>query len=38
MEIQEAYKQKLAAQLKEWNAQIDLLRARAENAGADMTV
>lgn len=38
MEIQEAYKQKLAAQLKEWNAQIDLLRARAENAGAGMTV
>ncbi len=38
MEIQEAYKQKMAAQLKEWNAQIDLLKARAENAGADMTV
>lgn len=38
MEIQEAYKQKMAAQLKEWNAQINLLEARVENAGADMVV
>lgn len=38
MEIQEAYKQKMAAQLKEWNAQIDLLEARVENAGAGMEV
>lgn len=38
MEIQEAYKQKMAAQLKEWSAQIDLLEAKAENAGADMKV
>ncbi len=38
MEIKEAYKQKMAAQLKEWNAQISLLEARVENAGADMTV
>lgn len=38
MEIQEAYKQKLAAQLKEWSAQIDLLEAKAENAGADIKV
>lgn len=38
MEIKEAYKQKMAAQLKEWNAQISLLEARAENAGADMAV
>jgi hypothetical protein len=38
MEIQEAYKQKMAAQLKEWSAQIDLLEAKAVNAGADMQV
>jgi hypothetical protein len=38
MEIQEAYKQKLAAQLKEWDAQINLLEARAGNAGADIKV
>ena len=38
MKIQEAYKQKLAAQLKEWGAQIDLLEAKAENAGADIKV
>lgn len=38
MEIQEAYKQKMAAQLKEWTAQINLLEARVENAGADMAV
>ncbi|MEO9038547.1 MAG: hypothetical protein ABI265_00815 [Gallionella sp.] len=38
MEIQEAYKQKMAAQLKEWSAQIELLEARAANAGADIRV
>ncbi|MCK9382494.1 MAG: hypothetical protein M0P95_15700 [Sulfuritalea sp.] len=38
MELQEAYRQKMAAQLKEWSAQIDLLEAKAENAGADMKV
>ena len=38
MEVQEAYKQKLAAQLHEWSAQIDLWEAKAENAGADMRV
>ncbi|MHB8919779.1 MAG: sll1863 family stress response protein [Halothiobacillus sp.] len=38
MEIQDAYKQKMAAQLKEWSAQIDLLEAKMENAGADMKV
>ena len=38
MEIQDAYKQKMAAQLKEWSAQIDLLEAKAENAGADLKV
>ena len=38
MEIQDAYKQKMAAQLKEWGAQIDLLEARMENIGADMRI
>ena len=38
MEIKDAYKQKMAAQLKEWGAQIDLLEAKAENAGADIKV
>jgi len=38
MEIQDAYKQKMAAQLKEWSAQISLLEAKAENAGADMKI
>lgn len=28
----------MAAQLKEWNAQINLLEARIENANADMKV
>lgn len=38
MELQEAYKQKMAAQLKEWGAQIDLFAAKAANAGADLKV
>jgi len=38
MEIQDAYKQKLAAQLKEWSAQINLWEAKVENAGADMKI
>ncbi|OIR04683.1 hypothetical protein GALL_130670 [mine drainage metagenome] len=38
MEIQEAYKQKKAAQLKEWGAQINLMEAKLENVGADMQV
>ncbi len=38
MEIQDAYKQKMAAQLKEWSAQIDLFEAKIENAGADMKI
>ena len=38
MEIQEAYKRKMEAQLKEWSAQIDLLEAKAVNAGADIKV
>ncbi|MDP2144761.1 MAG: hypothetical protein Q8J80_11620 [Gallionella sp.] len=38
MEIQEAYKQKLAAQLNEWDAQINLLEAKIESVSADMRV
>jgi hypothetical protein len=38
MEIQEAYKQKLGAQLKEWSAEINLLEAKAANAAADVKV
>ncbi|MDD2915204.1 MAG: hypothetical protein PHP70_07790 [Gallionella sp.] len=38
MEIQDAYKQKMAAQLNEWGAQIDLLEAKMENIGADMRI
>jgi uncharacterized protein (DUF3084 family) len=36
MDSKEAYKQKLKAQIKEWNAQINLLNAKIENKGADM--
>ncbi len=38
MALHEAYKQKMAAQLKEWSAQINLLEAQVESAGADMKV
>jgi hypothetical protein len=38
MEIQTAYKQKKAAQLKEWGAQINLLEAKIENMGASLKV
>lgn len=38
MEIQEAYKQKMSAQLKEWGAQINLMEAKMESFGADMKV
>lgn len=38
MNIEEAYRQKKAAQLKEWGAAIDLFEARAENAGADARI
>lgn len=38
MEIQEAYKQKMSAQLKEWGAQINLLEAKMENVGADIRI
>jgi predicted ATP-binding protein involved in virulence len=33
-----AYEEKLDAQLKEWNAQIALLKAKADNARADAKI
>lgn len=36
MELQNAYKQKMSAQLKEWSAQVNLLEAKVESAGAAM--
>ena len=33
-----AYEKKLETQLKEWNAQIALLKAKAENARADANI
>jgi outer membrane murein-binding lipoprotein Lpp len=36
MKMNDAYQQKMAAQMKEWNAQIDLLEAKLGNAGADL--
>jgi hypothetical protein len=38
MEIQDAYKQKMAAQLKVWGRQIFLLEAKMENVEASMKV
>ena len=38
MELQIAYKKKMAAQLKEWGAQLDLMEAKAKNLNADIEV
>lgn len=38
MEIQEAYQEKMAAQLKEWSTQINLLEAKLDNVSADMKI
>lgn len=38
MELKDAYRQKLAAQLKEWGAQINLMEAKAEKIGADLKI
>ena len=38
MEGRKAYEEKLDAQLNEWNAQITLLKAKAENAKADAKI
>ncbi len=36
MEIKNAYKQKMATQLNEWSAKIDLWEAQVKNTGADV--
>lgn len=38
MELHDAYRQKLGAQLKEWSAQINLLEARIDNLAAEMKI
>ncbi len=38
MSMKEAYEQKLQAQLDEWRAEIDKLKAKADNAEADAQV
>ena len=38
MKIHEAYKEKMALQLREWTAQINLLEARVGKASADLKV
>lgn len=38
MKIQDAYKQKMSAQLKEWAAQINLLEAKVKNVSADIQI
>ena len=38
MELHNAYRQKLGAQLKEWSAQINLLEARIDNLAAEMKI
>ena len=36
MKIHEAYREKMAAQLKEWSAQINVLEAKIDKAGAEI--
>lgn len=36
MSMKQAYEKKLQAQLDEWNAQIDVLKAKADSAEADV--
>lgn len=36
MEIQDAYKQRMAAQFKQWSAQINLLEIKVKNAREDI--
>lgn len=38
MKTKDEYIQSLAAELKEWSAQIDLLHAKAEGAAVDMKI
>jgi hypothetical protein len=38
MELHNAYKQKMGAQLNEWSAQINLLEAKMDNVAAEMRI
>jgi len=38
MDKRDAYVQKLKAKLNEWNAEIDVLAAKADQAGADAKI
>jgi len=38
MELHNAYKEKMSAQLKEWSAQINLLEAKIDNFTAEMKI
>jgi hypothetical protein len=38
MENKEVYREKLEAQMREWSAKIDLLKARADQAEADAKI
>jgi len=38
VEVQDAYRKKMGAQLKEWGAQINLLEARLDNFSADLRI
>jgi len=38
MELHKRYQEKMGAQLKEWNAQVNLLEARIDNFTADMKI
>jgi len=38
MGLKEAYQDKMEAQLREWQAKIDVLKARVDRAGADQKV
>lgn len=38
MELHNAYRQKLGAQLKEWSSQINLLEVRIDNLAAEMKI
>ncbi|MBS4701699.1 MULTISPECIES: hypothetical protein [Aeromonas] len=38
MEMHQAYRERMSAQLKEWGCQINLLEARLETLSADMRV
>ncbi len=38
MELHKEYKEKMGAQLKEWNAQVNLLEAKIDNFTADMKI